>query len=83
MELKIEAQARGVRIITGDQAVERRKLLNQLIEVAESEGFKEIILPSLEPSKVYILPIFIQINEVTIRRRFPTRILYPDSSMGV
>jgi histidyl-tRNA synthetase len=45
MELKIEAQARGVRIITGKQASERRQLLNSLIEIAESEGFQEIMAP--------------------------------------
>jgi histidyl-tRNA synthetase len=54
MELKIEAQTRGVRIITGKEARERRELLNQLIGIAEAQGFEEIILPSLEPSKVYI-----------------------------
>lgn len=54
MEYKIEDQTRGVRIISGKEAKERRVLLNKLIEVAELEGFEEIILPSIEPSKVYI-----------------------------
>ena len=53
MELKIEAQARGVRIISGNEAKQRRELLNQLIVLAESNGFEEIVLPSLEPSSVY------------------------------
>jgi histidyl-tRNA synthetase len=54
MELKIEAQARGVRIIAGEEARNRRVLLNQLIKIAESAGFEEIVLPSVEPSSVYV-----------------------------
>ena len=54
MEFKIDTQARGVRIISGQEAKDRRVLLNKLIEIAESAGFGEIILPSIEPSKVYI-----------------------------
>lgn len=54
MEFKIDTQARGVRIISGQEAKDRRVLLNQLIEIAESAEFEEIILPSIEPSKVYI-----------------------------
>lgn len=54
MELRIDTQAKGVRIITGDQAKDRRKILNSLISIAESEGFEEIILPSIEPSSVYV-----------------------------
>lgn len=53
MELRIDAQAKGVRIITGNQAKERRTFLNSLIALAESEGFEEITLPSVEPTKVY------------------------------
>ena len=53
MEYKINAQARGVRIITGQEAKDRRALLNQLIELAEQQGFEEITLPSIEPAKVY------------------------------
>ncbi len=53
MEFKIDAQARGVRIISGQEAKDRRVLLNKLIEIAELAGFEEIILPSIEPSKVY------------------------------
>ncbi|MCH8618354.1 ATP phosphoribosyltransferase regulatory subunit [Undibacterium sp. TS12] len=54
MELRIEEQARGVRIITGEETRQRRLLLNQLIAIAEANGFNEIILPSLEPASVYV-----------------------------
>lgn len=54
MELRIDSQARGVRIITDEQARERRNLLNGLIELAENDGFSEIVLPSVEPANVYL-----------------------------
>jgi len=53
MELKIENMAKGVRIISGDQAKQRRKVLNKMIDFAEDAGFDEIILPCIEPESVY------------------------------
>ena len=55
MDLKIEKQARGVRIITGDEAKQRRKLLNGMVEIAESYGYDEIIIPYIEPAEVYAI----------------------------
>lgn len=54
MELKIADQCKGVRIILGDEAKTRRNLLNNMIKIVEEKGFGEIILPSIEPSKVYV-----------------------------
>lgn len=54
MLMKIEKQVKGTRIITGKLAKQRRTFLNKLIEIAEEEGFEEIILPSIEPAKIYI-----------------------------
>ena len=54
VEYRIDAQARGVRIITGEETKNRRVLLNALIETAEENGFSEIVLPSIEPTDVYI-----------------------------
>lgn len=53
MEYKVDAQARGVRIIAGDETKQRRELLNQLIGIAEEYEFSEVILPSIEPVVVY------------------------------
>lgn len=53
MEYKIEKQVRGTRIIVGDEAQERRMLLNKLIAIAETYHFEEIILPTIEPSSIY------------------------------
>ncbi len=54
MELRIEQQTRGVRIITGQEARQRRDRLNRLIELAGVYGFEEIILPSIEPASLYV-----------------------------
>ncbi|WP_144394569.1 ATP phosphoribosyltransferase regulatory subunit [Pleionea sediminis] len=54
MELKIDALARGVRIISGEESNKRRSLLNKLIRISELNGFNEIILPSIEPSSIYV-----------------------------
>jgi histidyl-tRNA synthetase len=54
MELRIEEQSRGVRILVGDEVKERRRVLNALINIAEENGFNEIMLPSLEPANIYV-----------------------------
>lgn len=54
MEFRIDAQARGVRIIGGEEAKGRRNLLNALIALAEAQGFEEIVLPSVEPAQLYV-----------------------------
>lgn len=53
MQYKIEQQVKGTRIITGDEARARRSVLNKFIEIVESHGFNEIILPIIEPQQVY------------------------------
>jgi len=54
MELNIEKQSKGVRIITGQEAKNRRTVLNEMIKLAEEKSFEEIILPSVEPQAIYI-----------------------------
>lgn len=53
MELSIEKQSKGVRIITGEEAKNRRKVLNKMIALAENQKFDEILLPSVEPQDIY------------------------------
>jgi len=53
MELQIEKQSKGVRIISGQEAKNRRKVLNDLIKLAEEKQYEEIILPSVEPQAIY------------------------------
>ena len=54
MEFRIDAQARGARIIGGEEAKGRRNLLNALIALSEAQGFEEIVLPSVEPAQLYV-----------------------------
>lgn len=53
MEYRIEDQARGTRILFGDEVSERYSVLNKMIELVEANGFEGIMLPSLEPSMIY------------------------------
>ena len=53
METTIEKQCRGTRIILSE-AKERRIILNKLINIVDEYGFNEIILPSIEPTQVYV-----------------------------
>lgn len=53
MELKIEKLARGTRIIYGEEAKKRRKLLNDLSDLSENAGFDLIELPSIEKAEIY------------------------------
>lgn len=54
MELTIDNQARGTRILMGQAVRERRALINAMIAIAEEAGFEEILLPSLEQAKIYV-----------------------------
>jgi len=54
MEYSIEQQLKGTRILFGDEAKQRRVLLNKMIEIVESKGYGEITLPSLEKSEIYV-----------------------------
>lgn len=51
--MKIEQQCKGVRIIAGEEAAKRRQFLNQMIGASELQGFREIILPCIEPQSIY------------------------------
>lgn len=53
MELEIEKLTKGVRIIAGGEAKNRREILNQMISLVEAKGFEEIILPCIKPQAIY------------------------------
>lgn len=53
MEIKIDQQVRGTRILVGDDAKRRRAVLRQCVESAECAGFSEIVLPTIEPAGIY------------------------------
>lgn len=53
MKIQIQDQTRGTRIIHGDEVTERYSLLSKMINIANINRFEGIILPSVEPQRIY------------------------------
>jgi histidyl-tRNA synthetase len=53
LELKIDAQVRGTRILALDEARKYRFISNTLAQMAQDAGGEEIILPIVEPAAIY------------------------------
>jgi histidyl-tRNA synthetase len=53
MEISIDKQARGTRIIMGEEAELRRRVLEQLRIKLDHDGYQQIILPSIEQAEIY------------------------------
>lgn len=53
MDIKMDGQVRGTRLLYGEEADKRRSVINRLIEIAEEEEFREVVLPSLEKADTY------------------------------
>lgn len=53
MEPRIDLQARGVRLIAGDLAADRRRLINLFADTALAAGYEEIVIPCVEPAQIY------------------------------
>lgn len=49
-----EKQVKGTRILCGNLAATRRKLVNTWVDIALARGYQEIVLPSLEKEETYI-----------------------------
>jgi histidyl-tRNA synthetase len=55
MELKIEDQSRGTRILCGNEVSNRYEVLNAFIDyIQRVAGFEPIQVPSVEPQHIYI-----------------------------
>lgn len=52
-DLRITQQARGMRIIHGASAMQRRRALEALSHEATDAGFTEIVLPTIERASLY------------------------------
>jgi histidyl-tRNA synthetase len=53
-EIKLEdKQVKGTRILCGDLAATRRKLINTWADIALARGYQEITLPSIEKEEIY------------------------------
>lgn len=53
MDLKIEQQVRGTRLLSGEEAYQRRKVLIACMATAVNNGFEELVLPTIEPAEIY------------------------------
>lgn len=49
-----DKQARGMRLLVGETAFLRRKLLDTFFLLARNNGYNEVVLPSVEPLQVYL-----------------------------
>lgn len=54
MELKIEQQSRGTRILYGNEVFKRYIHLFEFIDIVDEYGFEAIQVPSIEPSAIYV-----------------------------
>ncbi len=48
MEIKLDSTYKGTRILLGDTAKAKRKLLNDMISILESYGYDEIMIPIIQ-----------------------------------
>jgi histidyl-tRNA synthetase len=53
MDIKLEQQVRGTRLLAGEDARKRREVLNALFQIAASFKFEEVLLPTIEPAEIY------------------------------
>lgn len=53
MDVKLEDQVRGTRLLVGDTANLRRTIISTCIQEANARAFQEVFLPSLEPFSIY------------------------------
>ena len=53
MEIKLESTCKGTRIIMGDTAKLKRKLINSMIEVLESFGYEEVMIPIIQKAESF------------------------------
>ena len=53
MEIKTSKTYKGTRIVFGETARNKRKLLNQMIEVLESYGYQEMMIPVIQLTETF------------------------------
>lgn len=53
MDIRIQEQVRGVRLLAKETAALRRRIIDICVEAAKLEGFEEVFLPSLELFSIY------------------------------
>lgn len=53
MEIKIDSTYKGTRILFGETAKSKRNLLNKMIEILESYGYQEIMIPVIQKQETF------------------------------
>lgn len=53
MEIKINSTYKGTRILFGETAKSKRNLLNKMIEILESYGYQEIMIPVIQKQETF------------------------------
>lgn len=53
MEIKTESTYKGTRILFADSAKRKRKLINDLIALAEADGFNEMMIPVIQLTETF------------------------------
>ena len=53
MEIKIDSTYKGTRILFKDIAKKKRTLINKMIEVLESYGYEEMMIPIIQKSEIF------------------------------
>ena len=53
MEIKLKNTYKGTRIIFGDTAKKKRTILNKMIEILESYGYQEMMIPVIQLSETF------------------------------
>ena len=53
MEIKIDSTYKGTRILFKDIAKKKRTLINKMIEILESYGYEEMMIPIIQKSEIF------------------------------
>ena len=53
MEIKTSKTYKGTRIVFGETARNKRRLLNQMIEIMESYGYQEMMIPVIQLTETF------------------------------
>lgn len=53
MEIKIESTYKGTRILYGESAKDKRSLTNKMVDILESYGYQEIMMPIIQKQETF------------------------------
>lgn len=53
MEIKIESTYKGTRILYGESAKDKRDLTNKMVDILESYGYQEIMMPIIQKQETF------------------------------